>query len=155
MILNLSKLDSYYRRAKVVSEDSPDQQTQVGSILINKKSGAVIASGYNGFIRGADDDNLPKVRPHKHKYIVHSEQNLIYNCARHGISTDDCAIFVTISPCQNCTRALYQCGITTVYFKNKYKDFDDQINLGDLIVDIKEIGEYTRLELRPNKNFKR
>lgn len=153
--LKEKKLDSYFRRALAVSEDSPDEQTKVGSILINKESGAVIASGYNGFVRGADDENLPKTRPEKYNYIVHSEQNLIFNCARHGISTKNCAIFVTLSPCQQCTRALYQSGVTTIYFKDKYRDFDSQVNLGDLLVEITNVGAYTKLELRPNKDFKK
>lgn len=151
--VNENKLDSYYKRALAVASDSPDEQTKVGSILINKKSGAVIASGYNGFVRGADDSNLPKTRPEKYNYIVHSEENLIYNCARHGISTRDCAVFVTLSPCQKCTRSLYQSGITTIYFKDKYRDFKKQISLGDLLVDIKKIGPYTKMDLRPNKVY--
>lgn len=146
------KLDSYYKRALAVSENSPDPKTKVGSILIKKDSGAVIASGYNGFARGADDKNIPK-DDKKHNYIIHSEQNLLFNCARHGISTKNCAIFVTLSPCKKCTRALYQSGITTIYFKDKYKDFEDQIKLGDLLVEVDKIGDYVKLELKPNKNF--
>ena len=153
--INEKKLDNYYKMALAVSYNSPDEQTKVGSILINKESGAVIANGYNGFIRGADDGNLPKVRPEKYDYIIHSEQNLIFNCARHGISTKNCAIFATLSPCQQCTRAIYQSGITTIYFKDKYRDFENQISLGDLIVDISEINGYTKLELKPNKKFKK
>lgn len=152
--INEKKLDYYYDRAMAVSKKSPDEQTKVGSILINKESGAVLSDGYNGFVRGADDERLPKTRPEKYKYIVHSEQNLLYNCARHGISTKSCAIFVTLSPCQNCTRALYQSGITTIYFKDKYRDFEDQIKLGDLRVEIEKIGCYTKIELFPNKDFK-
>jgi len=59
-----------------------------------------------------------------------------------------------LSPCQNCTRALYQSGIATIYFKDKYGDFEDQIALGDLSVEISKIGCYTKLELYPNKDFK-
>ena len=154
-MISQKKLDNFYKRALVVSELSPDEQTKVGAILINNDSGAVISSGFNGFVRGADDINLPKTRPDKYKYIVHSEQNLIYNCAKHGISTQNCTIFVTLSPCQNCTRALYQSGITTIYFKDKYKDFNEQIKLGDLLVYIEQVGDYTKLELKPNKDFKK
>jgi dCMP deaminase len=150
-----NKLDSYCRRSYTVALDSPDEQTKVGAILINKESGAVIASGYNGFIRGADDDNLPKTRPEKYNYIVHAEQNLICNCARHGISTHNCAIFVTLSPCQFCTRLLYQSGITTIYFKDKYRDFDSQIKLGDILAKVTQVGKYTKIELSPNKEFKK
>lgn len=146
--INESKLNNYYERALAVSKPSHDEQTKVGAILIKKDSGAVIASGYNGFVRGAPDNVLPKTRPEKYKYIVHAEQNLIFNCARHGISTKECAVFCTLSPCKDCTRAMYQSGIDTIYFKDKYKDFEQQISLGDLSVDIFEIGCYTKMVLK-------
>lgn len=148
-----SKLDNYFKRAAIVSELSPDEQTKVGCVLLNNESKAIIASGYNGFVRGADDKNLPKTRPEKYKFMVHAEENLIFNCVRNGISTNNCTLFVTLSPCQKCTRSMYQSGITTIYFRDKYKDFEDQINLGDLEVEISEIGMYTKMVLKPKKEY--
>jgi len=47
--------------------------------------------------------------------MVHAEQNLICNCARHGISMNNCVIVCTMSPCVQCMRFLWQCGITKIY----------------------------------------
>ena len=137
------------RRAQVVSVDSHDAETQVGAVLVHGTTGAVLASGYNGFIRGADDENLPNTRPEKYPYMVHAETNLIYNCARHGVSTEGCFVVCTLSPCINCLRALYQCGVTEVYFLEKYRDFDKNFNMQDLNLKLTSVGSYTRIDLSP------
>ena len=89
--MKLKKLENYYKQALVVAEMSPDAETKVGSLLINSTTGAVLGSGYNGFARGANDDAIPNTRPEKHNYVIHSEANLIYNSARHGIVTEGCS----------------------------------------------------------------
>jgi dCMP deaminase len=148
-MINKKKLNNYFKQAYVVSENSPDLETKVGSILVKEKTGAVIASSYNGFIRKGPDNKLPKIRPEKYKYIIHSEINLFLNCARHGISTEGCFLVVTLSPCINCARAAYQAGITTIYFKDEYKDFQNQLNMEDLNIQVEKIDEFTKLTLSP------
>lgn len=116
---------NYMDIAEVVAQRSHDSETKVGAVLINNTSGAIVATGYNGFIRGAPDDALPTTRPEKYEYIIHAEQNLISNCARHGISMDNCSLISTLSPCKLCMRMLINCGITGVIAKNLYRDFGD------------------------------
>lgn len=140
-----TKLQNYMAQAEVVSERSHDEQTKVGAILIKNSTGAVVAQGYNGFVRGADDANLPKTRPDKHPYMVHAEQNLIANCARHGISMDDTTLICTMSPCSNCMRILWQCGVKKVIVKEKYRDFDDLLKMKDLSIEVNDIEEYLEL----------
>jgi len=145
-----SKLNSYYKRALATASSSHDEQTKVGALLINPKSGAVIAEGYNGFVRGARDQELPKTRPEKYPYMVHAEMNLLCNAVRHGICTDNCVVFCTLSPCISCIRMLYQSGISTVYFKDMYSDIERSINMGDLILTITEIDEFYKITVEPN-----
>lgn len=127
--------------AEAVSKRSHDAETQVGSVLVNNKTGAIIATGFNGFVRGADDSILPNTRPDKYQYIVHSEQNLIANCARHGISMEDTTLVCTLTPCAACMRMLWQCGITHVVAKNIYRGFDDVCAMKDLKIDVKKTEE--------------
>ena len=134
MSLRPSKLQNYMDVAEAVSKRSHDAETQVGSVLVNNKTGAIIATGFNGFLRGTDDTKLPNTRPDKYPYIVHSEQNLIANCARHGISMEDTMLICTLSPCLSCMRLLWQCGITHVVVKEKYKDFDSVCAAQDINV---------------------
>ena len=145
--MKYKKLQNYMKQAEVVAENSPDEETQVGSILVKEDSGAVIASGYNGHVRGTFT-KLATKRPEKYKVMIHAETNLIYNCARHGISTNSCFIVQTLSPCIDCTRALYQSNIKTVYFKEKYKDFEVNYNMPDIEIDVEQIGEYHKMTMR-------
>lgn len=144
------KLTSYIKRALVIAENSPDAETKVGSILVSKLTGSVISEGYNGFVRGANDAALPKIRPAKYEYVIHAEQNLIYNAARNGVRTDSCFIVQTHSPCIQCARAVYQAGIDTIYYKN-YAQATDQIKvLGDLKLEYIILGDYTKIVISPN-----
>lgn len=147
--MKLKHLENYCKQAEAVALLSPDEQKKVGAILISKSTGAVLANGYNGFIRGAADNKLPKTRPEKYEYIVHAEANLVYNCARHGIRTDDCFVFCTLSPCLPCTRSLFQSGIDTIVYKDEYRLFHEQLKALDIIYQMKKIGEYTVLTVVP------
>lgn len=120
--------------AEVVAMRSHDAETKVGSVLVKESSGAVIATGCNGFVRAAPDNLLPNTRPEKYAVIIHSEQNLILNCAHHGVSMEGAFVVCTLTPCTACTRNLYQVGVTKVYAKAKYKDFDQILKMPDIKV---------------------
>ena len=126
----LSKESYWMSIAEAVSTRSHDEETQVGAIIIKNDTGTVIASGYNGFVRGADDKNLPKKRPEKYKYIVHAEENLIASASRSGIKLDNSTLVITLSPCQKCLRLIYQAGITQVICRDLYRDHS--IDMEDL-----------------------
>lgn len=146
------KLNYYHIRALATASASPDPSTKVGALLISGKTGAVIAEGYNGFIRGAEDDKLPNTRPEKYDYMIHAETNLLCNAVRHGISTDNCVMFCTISPCIKCMRMLYQAGISEVYVKGFYGDFDQSAAMKDLDLSVTTQGEFSKIEIKPKRN---
>jgi len=131
-----SKLENYMDMANVVALRSHDAETQVGAILVNNESGAIIATGYNGFVRGANDSALPNTRPDKYEYILHAEQNLMANCARHGISMKNCTLICTMSPCKLCMRMMFNCGITKVVVQELYRDFEDIKMMKDIDVEV-------------------
>lgn len=131
-----SKNQNYMDIAVTIAERSHDGETKVGAVLINNDSGAIVATGYNGFVRGANDAVLPNLRPDKYEYILHAEQNLISNSARHGISMDNCSLVCTLSPCKLCMRMLLNCGITKVIAKELYRDFDEILQMQDVKVEM-------------------
>ena len=149
MKVTKKKLDAYYKQALAVADQSHDSETKVGALLIHGRTGAVISSGFNGFVRGADDTKLPNTRLDKYPYMVHAETNLVTNCARHGISTEGCFLFCTLSPCINCMRLLYQAGISMVFFKDVYRDFNKNINMKDMHIKVSEIEDYYAAALEP------
>ena len=127
-----SNITNYMDIADVVSRRSHDVEVKVGAVLINNKSGAIVATGYNGFVRGANDSALPCTRPDKYEYILHAEQNLIANCARHGISMEDCSLISTMSPCKLCMRLMINCGVTKVIARELYRDFQEILDMPDV-----------------------
>jgi len=119
-----SKLEYWMGIAEAVSLKSHDAETKVGGILIKNDTGVIVATGYNGFVRGAPDKELPNTRPEKYKFIVHCEENIISSAAKNGINVSDCTLIITLSPCQKCLRLLWQSGITEVICKELYRDHD-------------------------------
>ncbi len=111
--------DLYYiYMCYLVSKRSHDSQTQCGCVLV--KNGIPIMMGYNGFLRGSDDNSLPNLRPAKYAFIVHSEANAIINAARVGISVDGATAYITGVPCPECAKKLIQADIKDwVYAKSK------------------------------------
>ena len=148
------KLEIYMKMAHTIKKLSPDAETQVGSLMLSE-DGRIIATSFNGFVRGADDSKLPKTRDAgKHDYVIHAERNMLYNCCHEGIKTKDTTVICTLSPCLACLRAMKTSGVTAVIFDelyNKFPDTDFYTKLGDMGVDISEIGEYTHLELYDGK----
>lgn len=130
-----TKNQNYMDIASTIALRSHDAETKVGAVLVNNASGAIIATGFNGFVRGADDAILPNTRPDKYEYIVHAEQNLICNSAKHGISMNNCSLVCTLSPCKLCMRMLLNCGITKVIAKDLYKDFNEILKMQDIKVE--------------------
>jgi len=125
--------------AEAVAKASHDTETQVGALLINVKTGAILSQGFNGFVRHASDDQLPTKRPDKYEFMIHAEQNLICNCAKHGVSMDDCVVVCTYTPCAKCMRALWQCGIREVYAHKVHRTFAEVKKMKDLQVHLKGI----------------
>jgi dCMP deaminase len=117
-----TKNDYWMNIAEAVSARSHDSETKVGAILVKNDTGMVVATGHNGFVRGAPDKFLPVVRPDKYKFMVHAEENLIAHCARNGIKIDNCKLIITLSPCQKCLRLMWQAGITEVICRDIYRD---------------------------------
>ena len=106
----------FFQEAALWSRKSHDTQTKCGCVLVKDRT--VISSGYNGFIRGIDDELLPNTRPNKYPFMIHAEANAIYNSVRIGRCTLDAWAYVTAIPCLQCLQMLYQCGISRVFFSN-------------------------------------
>jgi len=116
--------DEYFiRMTHVISRKSHDAQTKVGCVIVNS-SNEVVTTGYNGFIRGIDDNALPNKRPHKYPWMIHAEHNALISAARQGKSTLGCKVYVTGQPCFHCLQYMYQAGVTSIVY-----DSDFEINM--------------------------
>lgn len=104
---------------------SKDPNTQVGACIVNGRN-KIMSVGYNGFPQGCSDDEFPWERTGdeyntKYPYVCHAELNAILNSA--GASLEGCKIYVALFPCNECAKAIIQCGIKEViYLSDKYAE---------------------------------
>ncbi|NBU33460.1 hypothetical protein EBZ38_12585 [bacterium] len=103
--------DYFLGLAKVVSQRSHDIHTKHGCVITDQHN-RILGVGYNGFPRGLDDSQLPKNRPDKYHWMVHSERNALSNCV---VRPDNGIAYVTGQCCNDCIIALWQEGIRKVY----------------------------------------
>jgi dCMP deaminase len=110
---------AYLGMADQWSKLSHCKRKQVGAIIV--KDEMVISDGYNGTPAGFDncceDDG-----GNTHWYVLHAEANAILKVAK---STNNCkgaTLYLTLSPCKDCSKLVLQAGITRVVYINSYKD---------------------------------
>lgn len=116
--LNLSWRNYLFGIATAVSGRSKDTR-KVGAILVGEDK-SVLATGFNGFPIGVDDDkerhpNRYDRELYKYQYTSHAEANLISFAAKHGIATNGLTVFCNLVPCVECTKLLIQAGIKEIY----------------------------------------
>ena len=112
------KLDErYLRMALVWAENSYCKLRQVGALLV--KNNMIISDGYNGtpsgFENDCEDENF-KTKP----YVLHAEANAITKVAKSNNSSDGATLYVTSSPCLECSKLIVQAGIARVVFSEPY-----------------------------------
>lgn len=110
-----SKKMKYLMGFAIHAASASKDSTQVGAALVDA-GGHVRMTGYNGPPEGVQD--LPErfARPAKYLFASHAEANLINFCARAGIATDGCHVYVTHMCCASCAQALIQAGIKRVVY---------------------------------------
>lgn len=120
IIVSASKWDEkFLDMTNLVASWSKDRSTKVGAVIV--KNHRVLATGYNGFPIGCDDDNEDRhQRPTKYLFTEHAERNAIYSAAKHGISLDGATMYLLWElPCADCARAIIQSGIKHLRVLNK------------------------------------
>lgn len=116
--------DEYFMGIAILSSKrSKDPNTKVGACIVNSDK-RVISIGYNGMIKGIDESKLSWNKGNdldsKYLYVCHAELNAILNAST---SIKGATIYVTLFPCNECTKALIQAGIKKIiYLDDKYHD---------------------------------
>ena len=118
------KWDEYFMGvSKLAGMRSKDPNTQVGACIVSEDN-KILSMGYNGFPNGCSDEDFPWERDGdmletKYAYVTHSELNAILNYR--GGSLQGAKLYVSLFPCNECAKAIIQCGIKTViYDSDKY-----------------------------------
>ncbi len=108
----------YLRMASIWAENSYCERRQVGALLVKDKM--IISDGYNGTPSGfenhcEDEDQKTKA------YVLHAEANAITKVAKSNNSSEEATLYVTTSPCMECSKLIIQAGITRVVYDEKYR----------------------------------
>lgn len=142
-------LDSrYLRMAQIWAENSYCQRRQVGAIIVKDKM--IISDGYNGtpvgFENVCEDDN-----DHTKAYVLHAEANAITKVAQSNNSSNGATLYVTTSPCIECSKLIIQSGIKRVVFGEYYRITDGVDLLKRAGIECLQLeyidGEYVKKEI--------
>jgi len=113
------KLDKrYLEMAKIWAENSYCKRRKVGALIVKDKM--IISDGYNGTPSGFE--NICEDENEKTKaYVLHAEANAITKVAKSSNSSEGATLYVTTSPCIECSKLIIQSGIKRVVFVEKYR----------------------------------
>ena len=108
----------YLRMALIWAENSYCRRRKVGALVVKDKM--IISDGYNGTPSGfenvcEDDNNVTK------PYVLHAEANAITKLARSSNNSDGATLYVTASPCIECSKLIIQAGIRRVVYDEQYR----------------------------------
>jgi len=115
--------DRYLDLAEHIASWSKDPSSQIGAVCVGA-DGQILSQGYNGLPRGiCDTDERLHIKEEKYKFIVHAEQNCIYNATLNGVCLDGATMYVFGLPvCNECAKGIIQVGITRVVFRTPMGD---------------------------------
>lgn len=110
---------AYLKMAQEWAKLSHCSRKQVGSLIV--KDRMIISDGYNGTPSGfenpcEDEEGYTKW------YVLHAEANAIAKVSGSTQSTKGSTLYITLSPCKECSKLIFQSGISRVVYSKKYKD---------------------------------
>ncbi|GGD82142.1 deoxycytidylate deaminase [Planktosalinus lacus] len=110
---------AYMRMASEWAKLSHCKRKQVGALIVKDKM--IISDGYNGTPSGfenfcEDEEGYTKW------YVLHAEANAILKVASSAQSSKGATLYITMSPCKECSKLIHQAGITRVVYHIEYKD---------------------------------
>lgn len=127
---------AYLRMADSWSTLSHCSRKKVGAIIV--KDDMIISDGYNGTPSGFDNCCENEVGE-THWYVLHAEANAILKVAKSTNNCNGATLYLTLSPCKDCSKLVLQAGIKRVVFKNAYKDTSGVVFLKEAGIEVIQI----------------
>ncbi|MDB9779564.1 dCMP deaminase family protein [Flavobacteriaceae bacterium] len=110
---------AYLQMAATWGQLSYCERKKVGALIV--KDRMIISDGYNGTPSGFE--NICEDEEHYTKwYVLHAEANAILKVAASTQSCKGATLYITLSPCKECSKLIHQSGITRVVYASAYKD---------------------------------
>jgi len=131
----------YLRMARIWASNSYCKRRQVGALLVKDKM--IISDGYNGTPSGFENECEEENDVTK-SYVLHAEANAITKVAKSNNSSEGSTLYITTSPCMECSKLIIQSGIIRVVFEEKYRITDglDLLERADIeLIHIEDCSE--------------
>ncbi len=112
---------SYLKMAHVWAKNSYCQRRQVGALIV--KDRMIISDGYNGTPSGFENVCEDETGSTK-QYVLHAEANAITKVAKSNNSSEGATLYITDSPCVECSKLIIQAGISRVVYDREYRITD-------------------------------
>jgi dCMP deaminase len=129
---------AYLKMAVEWAKLSRCKRKQVGALLV--REGMIISDGYNGtpsgFPNQCEDDN-----GETRWYVLHAEANAIMKVAKSHNSARNSTLYLTLSPCKDCSKLIHQAGVKRLVYINGYKDAEGVSFLEDAGVEVVQIDD--------------
>lgn len=129
---------AYLRMATEWGKLSHCKRKQVGALIVKGKM--IISDGYNGTPTGFDNE-CEDCNNNTHWYVLHAEANAILKVAASTQSCQGATLYITLSPCKDCSKLIHQSGIKRVVYSRGYKDDSGLKFLEKAGVSITQISE--------------
>lgn len=120
-------IDYFMRVAEETAELSHAERRKVGCVIV--KDRRILSFGYNGMPEGWDncceytiDDGMGYDTGMTRPEVLHSEMNALMKLCQSTETSFGATMFITLSPCLDCAKAIHQAGISEVIYKDEYRD---------------------------------
>ena len=128
---------AYLKMAQTWGELSYCKRRKVGALIVKDKM--IISDGYNGTPSGFDNC-CENPDGETHWYVLHAEANAILKLARSNNSAEGATLYITLSPCRDCSKLIHQAGIVRVVYRDEYKDTSGLDFLKSANVEVEQIS---------------
>ncbi|NNC82165.1 MAG: dCMP deaminase family protein [Flavobacteriales bacterium] len=129
---------AYLRMAMEWAELSHCERKKVGALIV--KNRMIISDGYNGTPSGfenycEDEEGYTKW------YVLHAEANAIMKVARSTHDMEGATLYITMSPCRECSKLIHQAGVKRLVYLHRYKDYSGLEFLNEAGVELVQLRE--------------
>lgn len=129
---------AYLKMALEWGKLSHCKRKQVGAILV--KEGMIISDGYNGTPSGFENDCEDEAGDTKW-YVLHAEANALTKVARSTNNSRNATLYLSLSPCPECSKLILQSGIRRLVYLHEYKDVTGLQLLSKAGIEIAQVKE--------------
>lgn len=137
--MTITKFDkAYLKMAQEWAKLSYCQRKKVGALIV--KDRMIISDGYNGTPSGFENE-CEDESGNTHWYVLHAEANAILKLAKSTQSAEGATLYLTLSPCRECSKLVLQAGIRRLVYIDDYSDRSGIAFLKDRGVEVLQIPQ--------------